>query len=132
MNLKKISILLSVVIGLTLLNCKQSTAQQSTLLEPQEFKEFLSVNDVLLVDVRTPKEFNSGHIKNAININFLSAEFEKEIKKLDTTKTLVIYCRSGNRSGKSASIFVKVGFDQLYDLKGGVLKWQKNGLKLVK
>ena len=132
MNLKKISILLSIIIGLTLLNCKQGTAQQSTLLEPQEFKEFLSANEVLLVDVRTPREFNSGHIENAININFLSAEFEKEIKKLDSTKTLVIYCRSGNRSSKSTSKFVKAGFKQFYDLKGGVLNWQKTGLKLVK
>ena len=132
MNLKKISIILSVVIGLTLLNCKQSAAQQSTLLEPQEFKEFLSANEVLLVDVRTPREFNSGHIENAININFLSAEFEKEIQKLDSTKTLVIYCRSGNRSSKSTSKFVKAGFKQFYDLKGGVLNWEKTGLKLVK
>ncbi len=132
MKLKKLSIILSVVIGLFLLNCKQSTAQQSTLLEPQEFKEFISTNEVLLVDVRTPREFNSGHIEKAININFLSSEFDEQIQKLDTTKTLVIYCRSGNRSGKSSPKFVKVGFDNLYDLKGGVLNWQKSGLKLVK
>jgi rhodanese-related sulfurtransferase len=132
MKLKKLSIILSVVIGLSLLNCKQSKAQQSTMLEPQEFQEFVSANEVLLVDVRTPKEFNSGHIKNAININFLSTEFDEEIQKLDTTKTLVIYCRSGNRSNKSTSKFVQVGFDNLYDLKGGVLNWQKSGLELVK
>ena len=132
MKLKKLSIILGVVIGLSLLNCKQSTAQQSTLLEPQEFKEFVSANEVLLVDIRTPREFNSGHIEKAININFLSSEFDEQIQKLDTTKTLVIYCRSGNRSSKSTSKFVKVGFDNLYDLKGGVLNWQKSGLKLVK
>ena len=130
--MKKISIVLSVVIGLTFFNCKQTAAQHATLLEPMEFKEFLSTNDVLLVDVRTPQEFNSGHIENAINIDFLSSEFDEQIQKLDTTKTLVIYCRSGNRSGKSTSKFVKVGFDQLYDLKGGVLNWEKTGLELVK
>ncbi len=132
MNLKKISIILSVVIGLTLLNCKQSAAQQSTLLEPQEFKEFLSSNEVLLIDVRTPQEFNSGHIENAVNIDFKSPDFAMAVQKLDTTKTLVIYCRSGRRSGMGTPTFVKAGFKQLYDLKGGVLNWQKDGLKLVK
>lgn len=131
-NLKKLSIVLSVIISFTLLNCKQSAAQQSTLLEPQEMKEFLSSNDVLLVDVRTPHEFNSGHIENAINIDFKSVDFAKEVQKLDVTKTLVIYCRSGRRSGMGTPEFVKAGFKQVYDLKGGVLNWQKNDLKLVK
>lgn len=130
--MRKLSVILSIVIGFTFFNCKQSSAQQSTLLEPQQFKEFVSNNEVLLVDVRTPREFNSGHIENAININYLSSEFDSEIKKLDTTKTLVIYCRSGNRSGKSTSKWVKAGFETIYDLKGGVLNWQKSGQKLVK
>lgn len=132
MNLKKISIVLSVIIGLTLLNCKQSTAQQSTLLEPQEMQEFLSNDDVLLVDVRTPQEFNSGHIENAINVDFKSSDFAEKVQKLDTTKTLVIYCRSGRRSGMGTPEFVKAGFKEVRDLKGGVLNWQKKGLKLVK
>lgn len=130
--MKKLSLILSIVIGFTFFNCNQSSAQQSTLLEPKEFKEFLATNDVILVDVRTPKEFSSGHIENAININFLSSEFDKKIQKLDTTKTLVIYCRSGNRSGKSTSKLVKAGFKEIYDLKGGVLNWQKSGQKLIK
>ena len=132
MNLKKISIVLSVIIGLTLLNCKQTSAQQSTLLEPQEMKEFLSSNDILLVDVRTPNEFNSGHIENAINVDFKSSDFAEKVQKLDTTKTLVIYCRSGRRSGMGTPEFEKAGFKKVYDLKGGVLNWQKNDLKLVK
>jgi rhodanese-related sulfurtransferase len=132
MKLRKLAIILGIIIGLTFFNCNQSSAQQATLLEPQEFKEFIASNDVLLVDVRTPGEFSSGHIENAININFLSSEFDEKIQKLDTTKTLVIYCRSGNRSGKSTSKLVKAGFKDIYDLKGGVLNWQKSGQKLVK
>ncbi len=132
MNLKKISIVLSVIIGLTLLNCKQTSVQQSTLLEPQEMKEFLSSNDILLVDVRTLQEFSSGHIKNAINIDFKSSDFAEKVQKLDTTKTLVIYCRSGRRSSMGTTEFVKAGFKQVYDLKGGVLNWQKSGLPLAK
>lgn len=130
--MKKLAIILSVIIGFTLLNCKQTAVQQSTLLEPQEMKEFLSSDDILLVDVRTPKEFNAGHIKNAINVDFKSSKFDEEVQKLDTTKTLVIYCRSGRRSGMSTPDFLKAGFKEVHDLKGGVLNWQKSGLPLAK
>lgn len=132
MKLKQIFLFLAGFWGLLVLNCENSQSQKAHLLEPVAFKNFLVENDVLLVDLRTPKEFNSGHIENAINVNFLSSEFEKDIQKLDTTKTIVIYCRSGNRSRKSVSKLVEAGFDEIYDLKGGVLNWKKNGEKLVK
>ncbi|NNL15340.1 MAG: rhodanese-like domain-containing protein [Flavobacteriaceae bacterium] len=130
--MKKLSIVLFVIIGFSLLNCKQTSAQQSTLLEPKEMKEFLASNDVLLIDVRTPQEFKSGHIENAVNVDFKSSDFSEAVQKLDTTKTLVIYCRSGRRSGMGTTEFIKAGFDEVLDLKGGVLNWQKQGLELVK
>lgn len=132
MSLKKIILALTLSFGLIFLNCENGNSNKAQLLEPMEFKTFLNENDVTLVDLRTPKEFNSGHIENAINVNFLSSEFEKDIQKLDTTKTIVIYCRSGNRSRKSVAKLVEAGFDDIYDLKGGVLNWKKKGQELVK
>ena len=132
MSLKKIKLALTLSLGLIFLNCENSSSKNAKLLEPIEYKTFLIENDVLLVDLRTPKEFNSGHIENAINVNFLSLEFDKDIQKLDTTKTILIYCRSGNRSRKSVAKLVEAGFDEIYDLKGGVLNWKKKGQELVK
>ena len=130
--MKKLAIILSFVLTVLFISCKDSTAQQSTLLEPQELIDVLASQDVYFVDVRTSKEFSQGHIANAINIDFKSSSFEEEIKKLDTLKPIVIYCRSGRRSAMSTKILDKVGFDEIYDLKGGVLNWTKQGKALEK
>ena len=130
--MKKLAIILSFVLTVLFISCKDSAAQQSTLLEPQELIDVLASQDVHFVDVRTPKEFSQGHIANAINIDYKSSSFEKEIEKLDTLKPIVIYCRSGKRSAMSTKILDKSGFDEIYDLKGGVLNWIKQGEELVK
>ena len=75
MSLKKIILALTLSLGLIFLNCENRSSKNAKLLEPIEYKTFLFENDVLLVDLRTPKEFNSGHLENAINVNFLSSEF---------------------------------------------------------
>lgn len=130
--MRNIFYIISLILITVNFSCKETSAQQANLLEPQEMKAFLASNDVLLIDVRTPKEYKSGHIEKAINVDFKSPDFAEVITKLDTTQTLVIYCRSGRRSKMSASLFLDFGFDEVYDLKGGVLNWQKNGLNLVK
>ncbi len=130
--MKKLAIILSFVLTVLFISCKDSTALQSTLLEPQELIDVLASQDVYFVDVRTSKEFSQGHIANAINIDFKSSSFEEEIKKLDTLKPILIYCRSGRRFALRKKILDKVGFDEIYDLKGGVLNWTKQGKALEK
>lgn len=71
-----------------------------------------------LVDVRTPEEFNSGHLQYATNINFNSPEFKTEIGKLDKGKPVYLYCRSGNRSGKAADTLKTLGFHAFYNIGG--------------
>ncbi len=112
--------------------CKESSAQQSKLVEPQEMVDVLVSKDVLLVDVRTPREFQMGFIENAINIDFSLPNFQAELEKLDSSKPIVVYCRSGRRSAISTNNFVKAGFTEIYDLKGGIINWQKKGKKLIK
>lgn len=130
--MKKFAIILSIVLTVLLSSCKDSAAQQSTLLEPQELEDVLASKQVYFVDVRTPKEFDAGHIENAVNIDFKSPNFETEIKKLDSSKPIVVYCRSGRRSALSTNTLVKVGFTEIYDLKGGIINWNKQGKELVK
>lgn len=76
-----------------------------------------------LVDLRRPEEFAAGHIEKAENINYLAEDFVTNISKLDKTQTLLIYCRSGNRSGRAAKVMDSLGFKKIYDLKGGYLAW---------
>ena len=130
--MKKIALALSIVLSVSLIGCKETSAQESTLVEPQELINILETKEVHLVDVRTPKEFNKGFIENSINIDFSSPTFKEEIRKLDTSKPIVVYCRSGRRSAISTNTLVKIGFTEIYDLKGGIINWKREGYQLVK
>lgn len=77
-----------------------------------------------LVDVRTPAEFASGHIKRAANINFTDDDFEDASKKkLDKNKPVFLYCFSGKRSADAAGFLRTMGFKEVYDLNGGFAQW---------
>ncbi|MBN1411838.1 MAG: rhodanese-like domain-containing protein, partial [Spirochaetales bacterium] len=85
----------------------------------------------ILIDIRTPEEFEGPHIKGAINIDYYSPDFKNQLKKLDRSKKYLIYCRSGNRTGKSLAIFKDLGFKEVYDLGGGIIAWAAGGFPIV-
>lgn len=93
------------------------------VLDTQTFKDSISSKKVQLIDVRTPDEYNSGHIKDAKNIDFYSGKFNTEFDKLDKEKPVYIYCRSGSRSRQSANKLIAMGFKEIYDLRGGFIAW---------
>ena len=91
------------------------------------YKNKISSKDALVFDVRTTEEFNLGHIKGSINIDFYDEKlFVDFFQKINKTKPIYIYCRSGNRSRKSSEILKKLGFAKVYDLKGGYKNWVKS------
>ena len=77
-----------------------------------------------IIDVRTPEEFEEGHIEGAQNINVKSEAFVAEIENLPKSDTLLIYCRTGKRSIYAAQVMVSFGFQKIYDLDGGFLNWK--------
>ncbi len=93
------------------------------ILNPSEFLEAISGKKVFLVDVRTPNEYGAGHIKNAINIDiFNTGNFERSFEKISREKPVYLYCRSGARSQRAARKLVGMGFEKVYDLKGGYMR----------
>ncbi|WP_308993325.1 rhodanese-like domain-containing protein [Mariniflexile litorale] len=94
------------------------------VLPPEAFKKQITSNSVQLIDVRTVNEFKSGHIKDAKNIDFFSSNFNTQLEELNKEKPIYLYCRSGNRSNKAANQLAKMGFTEIYDLKGGFLNWK--------
>lgn len=85
--------------------------------------------NVQLVDVRTPAEWVEGTIKNAIEINVTGNDFEKKaLAKLDKTKPVYIYCRSGGRSKIASELLLKKGF-QPYNVLGGYKAWEEEASK---
>lgn len=129
--MKKISILLGLTVILFFSACKdKSIAEEIEVLTPQEFHDALAAKkDVLLVDVRTPKEFAEGHLSGALNIDVLEPDFITEVEKLDINKPIYVYCRSGKRSAKAALILKDFGFKEIADMKGGFLQWESDGLQ---
>jgi rhodanese-related sulfurtransferase len=94
------------------------------LISADEMQSILELEDVQLVDVRTPKEYDEIRIANAQNINFSSPTFEDDITKLDKKKPVILYCKGGNRSAKCAKKLKSAGFEKIYDLDGGISKWK--------
>jgi hypothetical protein len=93
-----------------------------TKLKGIEFVEkYNNTQNAILLDVRTPSEFSSGHIDKSINIDFENSSFESEIKKLDPEKIYFMYCRSGNRSAQAISIMKSNGIKNIYELHGGLV-----------
>ena len=89
--------------------------------------KFKTINneEITVIDVRTKNEVLSGIIPNSIHISILNPSFKSKINKLDQSKTYVVYCRSGIRSARACQIIEKLGFKDVYNLKGGFLAWNK-------
>ena len=101
------------------------------IVTAEEMQSLFDMEGVQLIDIRTPEEYNEGHIKNFQNINFYADDFEKRLESLDKTKPVVIHCRSGHRSGKCAKLMKEKGFLEIYDFTGGILVWEEKDLKLI-
>ncbi|MDG1761730.1 MAG: rhodanese-like domain-containing protein [Flavobacteriaceae bacterium] len=79
----------------------------------------------IIIDVRTPEEYNSGHLENAQLLNIREPqEFMNGLAALDSTKTYFIYCRSGARSAQACQLFKHHGISDCYNLLGGILEWK--------
>lgn len=89
-------------------------------------------SEVVILDVRSPGEFSTGHLENAINIDFHSDSFDDEIEELDRSKTYIIYCASGGRSLMALYKMGELGFLRVYNLTGGINAWIEKNLPVVK
>lgn len=84
----------------------------------------------IMIDVRTPEELKNGVIAGTeVFINFYGGNFEEEISKLDRSKAYIVYCASGNRSGKAANLMLNKGFTNVYNLQGGISQWPEKTVK---
>ncbi len=146
MNFKSIKLLIALtLINVTFTSCAQDGAKKNSNNSETEFAQSsptvelinptdlnAKLGDIQLIDVRTPKEFNNGHIVDAVNINYYDKDFMDQMYKLDKNKEIYIYCRSGSRSSYAASKLKKQGFTKIYDLQGGILNWNREKLETVK
>lgn len=136
MNTKSLNLILITILWISFTSCGQ---KQNNKTSDQDTISLISASDldkandqILLIDVRTPEEYAAGHIENAINIDYSSGNFKDQVSELDKNQDIYVYCKVGGRSGRSAQILEEMGFEKVYDLKGGIIAWEKEGLKTVK
>ena len=129
-----LSILLSCLISSACLNSEDPglTTQvfQFTNMKAVEVAKILKDNpNAVVLDIRTPAEFNEGHIPDAVNIDYKADSFESELGKLDRDATYVMHCRSGRRSANSFETFKKLGFKNVVHMDDGILGWKEELVK---
>jgi len=133
MNLFKKLFITVLFLSMTSIGFTQNKTETTVKnVEPKALSAVLNTNKVQLLDVRTPNEFKSGHIKGSVNINYYDQDFSEQVLSLDKNKPVYVYCRSGVRSKYSSDILKKLGFKNIYNLKGGILNWSAQKLPLVK
>jgi rhodanese-related sulfurtransferase len=99
-----------------------STSMEVVKVSTPEFNEVMKKHpEMPVLDIRTPCEFNEKHVKGAVNIDFLASDFADRLKVLDKSSPILLYCRSGNRSGQSLLVFYELGFTKIYHLKNGIV-----------
>lgn len=105
---------------------------EAVVLEPKDFQTAVK-NDTnaVVLDVRTPEEYAAGHLKDAVNIDFLNRKtFDEAVGKLNPKMHYYVYCRSGRRSADAAKEMKGQGF-KVTDMKGGYLAWESDSLPIV-
>jgi thioredoxin len=112
-----------------LFSCQGQTSKNYENVAPLAFAEKIkNTPNAQILDVRTPEEFASQHLDNAQNINWNGDDFVAKAEKLDKTKPVFVYCMVGGRSKKASDKLGELGFQKIYDLQGGIMKWNSAGL----
>lgn len=109
---------------------KQTVAKK---LDAAAFHDQLEATEnAFVLDVRTPQELESGFIKGAENYNMYDQDFEEKINHLDKTQPVFVYCQVGGRSAQAFDMLKKKGFEEVYELNGGMNAWHNNNMPVVK
>ena len=83
--------------------------------------------DMVIIDVRTPEEYQAGHLDGAINLDYYSGGFLGHLKSLDESSTYLVYCRKGIRGGMALEMMRSLGFKKVYNILGGLALWAEEG-----
>ena len=115
---------------LMIYSCQIFESTEINEISDTQFTE-IQDSDYILVDVRTAEEYESGHIQDAVNFDFYSESFQNDILTLDKSSSIILYCRTQNRSTKTANYLKENGYKEITVIVGGINSWVKNGNDLV-
>ncbi|HSK13615.1 MAG TPA: rhodanese-like domain-containing protein [Phnomibacter sp.] len=118
------SLFVAILATVSFVYCSVAKVDGIGRLDNKKFEQLSHKDGYTILDVRTPEEYNGGHIAGAININVLEeSNFIKALEPMDKDKKYLVYCRSGKRSMTAARLMKANGFLHLYDLEKGITGW---------
>ncbi|MBS7255572.1 thioredoxin [Flavobacterium branchiicola] len=120
----KFSTIVPLLLFTFLVACNNQTTKPFESIAPKEFAEKIkTTQNPQILDVRTADEFESEHLKNAVNLNWNGEDFDSKAEAYDKSKPVFVYCLSGGRSKKAATKLKELGFTTVYELDGGIMNW---------
>jgi thioredoxin len=125
----KLKIIILAIVTLAITSCKGQPSKNIQTIDAVAFSKAIQATpNPQVVDVRTPEEFVSGHLIQAQNVNWMNPDFVTNSAKYDKSKPIFVYCKSGGRSHKAAEKLAELGFTNVIEMEGGILKWEAAGL----
>ncbi|MFZ3167386.1 MAG: rhodanese-like domain-containing protein [Candidatus Methanoperedens sp.] len=132
-------IILSIVILAIFSGCisdtKPTMKNQYIDISVQQGKGMIDRQEVFILDVRTKKEYEAGHIKGSTLLavqNIPKQELVEKLKEIPKDRKILVYCRSGQRSAKASGILIENGYSQVYNMQGGITEWMNAGYDVEK
>jgi rhodanese-related sulfurtransferase len=104
---------------------KKPTDGEAERITLEQFEKKRKEKDVVVLDVRTPEEFEAGHVPGATNLNFRDEKFAEKVAALDKGKTYLVYCATGRRSTGATGKMKELGFGKLFNFTGSMAAWNK-------
>lgn len=109
------------------ISCHGQSSKAIQTVDVKTYAEKLKATEnPQLLDVRTPEEFSTGHIDKAVNVNWNGDNFVGGASNYDKSKPIFVYCKAGGRSAQAADKLAELGFKEIYNLDGGIMKWNAN------
>lgn len=120
------------VLGLIIWTEYSRLTRKYKLLDVNQSVLLMNKDETVVLDVREPKELKDGKIKNSRHISL--GDLPKRLSELESHKEnpILVYCRSGNRSGHACSTLTKAGFSNVNNLSGGIMAWESASLPVIK
>lgn len=122
-----IGVMVGILFSIALLSIPGGSCENCDMeeknLEVIKVKDWIDMSkqeDVVILDIRTPEEFNEFHLDKAINFDFYRDNHREELEKLDKNKIYLTHCRSGRRSASNLELMKELGFISVYDMNGGI------------
>lgn len=127
--MRSLAILLTMVFALLATACGGGTDSGIRTASADEAADVLAdpPEGLVVLDVRTPEEFDAGHLAGATMIDFYETGFSAQIADLDRDAPYLMYCRTGNRSGQTRALMESLGFTNVIDVEGGIVAWTAAG-----